>query len=522
MIKKLLLSLILLQICFQVNASHAVGGNFVITQTGANTFTIKLRYYRDCNSASTITTPVAVGIYIKTTNAQQQVVNMNNPVVSIINLGDNCYTPAGVCVEEQVFTANNIFIPNNPNGYYLQTQLYARNNIILNLNAPGSTGMSIYAEIPDPAIAGMNSSPDFGPYPTNGYFCANNEKNLDFSITDADGDSLVYSLVEPLNSTANGTAPAPYTTVNWQAPYSFTNIVGGNPPMVCDPVTGVVTASPTAIGTFVFALKVEEYRNGIKIGEVRGDIQILSLNCSFDDFPEILPNDVEISVVGDGCFDIVMLDPDQVDSVAIIVSSPTFDDQTAYLTLPPIYQTTPDTTYLFSYTDALGNPNSVVLPEAIYENSVYSGIGGVGLRYCRNVTCDDIYVEDPFEIYVEAHSLGCSGEEYILNDTILFRVVPPVAGPTLIPNVFTPNADGKNDKFLLYGNGNICTDSIEIQIFDRWGNLVLETSDPYFEWDGTNNNGGEVSEGTYYVILKGIFGDVDITRNYPLTLLRDY
>jgi gliding motility-associated-like protein len=51
-----------------------------------------------------------------------------------------------------------------------------------------------------------------------------------------------------------------------------------------------------------------------------------------------------------------------------------------------------------------------------------------------------------------------------------------------VPTGFTPNGDGKNDVFraMLYGNVR----SFEFSIFNRWGQLVFRTNDPYKGWDG--------------------------------------
>ena len=55
--------------------------------------------------------------------------------------------------------------------------------------------------------------------------------------------------------------------------------------------------------------------------------------------------------------------------------------------------------------------------------------------------------------------------------------------PIFIPNVFSPNADGNNDRFIVYPESGV--DDIEsIQIFDRWGNLVFDASNNV-GWDGT-------------------------------------
>jgi gliding motility-associated-like protein len=51
-----------------------------------------------------------------------------------------------------------------------------------------------------------------------------------------------------------------------------------------------------------------------------------------------------------------------------------------------------------------------------------------------------------------------------------------------IPNVFTPNEDGKNDEFTVYGTGFT---KIEISVFDRWGSKLYTTTDITKGWDGT-------------------------------------
>jgi gliding motility-associated-like protein len=63
------------------------------------------------------------------------------------------------------------------------------------------------------------------------------------------------------------------------------------------------------------------------------------------------------------------------------------------------------------------------------------------------------------------------------------------------PNVFTPNGDGKNEKFVIGGlekyPGSV------IYIYNRWGGMVYQSKDYRNNWDGSNLN-----EGTYYYILE--------------------
>ena len=76
-----------------------------------------------------------------------------------------------------------------------------------------------------------------------------------------------------------------------------------------------------------------------------------------------------------------------------------------------------------------------------------------------------------------------------------------------LPNVFTPNSDDKNSVFSAY-NRNNAVKKINLKIFDRWGILVYESTDPNFKWDGKIKNSGKlVTTGIYYYIC-----DVDEPR----------
>jgi len=63
-----------------------------------------------------------------------------------------------------------------------------------------------------------------------------------------------------------------------------------------------------------------------------------------------------------------------------------------------------------------------------------------------------------------------------------------------VPNAFTPNADGINDEFKVYGEG---VSSIEFKIFSRWGQMVFETKDINEGWNGKIN--GKLAPAGVYV-----------------------
>jgi gliding motility-associated-like protein len=69
-----------------------------------------------------------------------------------------------------------------------------------------------------------------------------------------------------------------------------------------------------------------------------------------------------------------------------------------------------------------------------------------------------------------------------------------------LPNVFTPNNDGANDLYTPILPIRFI-DGVDMKIFNRWGALVFETSDPMLNWDGTSSvTGSTLEEGVYYYV----------------------
>lgn len=67
-----------------------------------------------------------------------------------------------------------------------------------------------------------------------------------------------------------------------------------------------------------------------------------------------------------------------------------------------------------------------------------------------------------------------------------------------LPNAFTPNGDGSNDLFIPFPYRFV--ERVDMKIFNRWGQLVFETTDPDIQWDGTNLNGKPLADGVYHYI----------------------
>jgi gliding motility-associated-like protein len=104
------------------------------------------------------------------------------------------------------------------------------------------------------------------------------------------------------------------------------------------------------------------------------------------------------------------------------------------------------------------------------------------------------------------------------NDSVLITVNPDYG--LFIPNAFTPNGDGNNDFFEMFGNKQ-AIQYWNIKVFDRWGELVFESNDLNFKWDGSYR--GKMLNPTVLVYTaKAVFLD-GYTRNDlkgSLTLIR--
>ncbi|HBG70532.1 MAG TPA: hypothetical protein DDX57_07085 [Bacteroidales bacterium] len=90
-------------------------------------------------------------------------------------------------------------------------------------------------------------------------------------------------------------------------------------------------------------------------------------------------------------------------------------------------------------------------------------------------------------ILLVTNQYGCTS-----TDTVIV-MVDGDCGSIYVPNAFSPNNDQKNDVF---GVMNRCLETLNLKVYNQWGNLVYETSDPNGRWDG--NFDGTMSESGIY------------------------
>lgn len=306
-----ILFLLLLLAVLPAQASHIVGGEFELIHISGNTYRLNLiLYFDELNGLQGAKDPFAdVRIFRKRDNA----IMFNSIRLSQFSISNVNYTQPE-CSKGEIVTskivysniitlADNVF--NDPEGYYISWERCCRNYQIANIYSENpafsnrNAGQTFYLEFPPVVKNGqpfINSSPRLFP-PLNDYACPNKKYYVDFAGTDDDGDSLVYSIVTPLNTHTPDALPpggfprpGPYPDVLWRPGYSLDRITGGSPDLkISDDGFLTVTPPQTGIALYVFAVKCEEFRDGVKIGEVRRDFQMLVVDaCPVAEPPQIV------------------------------------------------------------------------------------------------------------------------------------------------------------------------------------------------------------------------------------------
>lgn len=79
-----------------------------------------------------------------------------------------------------------------------------------------------------------------------------------------------------------------------------------------------------------------------------------------------------------------------------------------------------------------------------------------------------------------------------------------------VPNVFTPNGDHKNDEFRVAYRS---LREFHCWVYNRWGKLVYDWTDPSKGWDGTIN-GRPAAEGAYFYVIRAMGTDAPKNAKY--------
>lgn len=557
---------------YTASATHIVGGELNYKYLGGNNYEIRLTVYRDCYvGVPPFDNPAFVGIFDSNNNLLQ---TLQMPFRGLDTLppaiNDPCtIPPLDFCYEVTTYI-DTVNLPPRAGGYQISYQRCCRNQNILNIVNPECVGATYYATIPGPEVVAVNSNPVFKLWPPP-FICVNKPWVFDHSAIDADGDSLVYELFMPYDgltapcpvvtnptpSPASSTCPnsvsscppvpvsPPFTPIVWRTPYSTANMLGGVP-MQIDPATGRVTATPNLLGYFVIGIKVKEYRNGVFLSETKRDFQLIVKPCpqvvvAAAQVPQAICETTSVSFTNNSSgssglsFNWYFGDPTtQADTSHATSPSYTYPStgsysvtMVAYIASKPQCNDTVSTVVsisnsfkaAFSFTAVPCTENQVQF-SAIVESPP-------GTQPVWNWNFGDgtsSTLQNPTHAYVNSGNFPVNLVTYIPNsvncaDTVAAQTINVLANPEIyVPNTFTPNGDGANDVFLVRGPNFAI---FYFAVYNRWGQLLFETTDPSEGWDGTfKGKSSDPGVFGYYIRAKCSENSEEIFKKGNVTLIR--
>jgi gliding motility-associated-like protein len=170
------------------------------------------------------------------------------------------------------------------------------------------------------------------------------------------------------------------------------------------------------------------------------------------------------------------------------------------------------------------------LPDIIAGNDTLIGIGGEVTLWaestgdvtfswipdvdeCIEDDCSEVYdVPDQATVYVAIATdpIGCANSDTVLVDINGYMEI-------FVPNIFSPNGDGQNDLLEIKGPRLF---NYYIQIYDRWGKVVFESTEQKEYWDG-KLNGSDLAPQTFVYMLSGesVLGE-KITQEGNVTIIK--
>lgn len=253
-------------------ASHIMGSDISFHCIGGNQYQVVVTLYRDCSG---ISAPTSIPVDVTSTCGTQTITCTANPQTSGIEVSQLCPTALSTCQGGslpgvQVYVYEGTVTVQPGCGLYTFSYDDCCRNQSNNIVSATSQGFMVRATLNSNLVTCENA-PTFTSLPVP-YFCVGQPVNYSHGSLDVDGDSLVYSLIPPIDD-LGGNIP-------YNAPYTFTSPMPTNGGFGFDPQTGQMTFTASQVGVYVVDVLVSEYRNGQLIGSTMRDIQIVIINCS--------------------------------------------------------------------------------------------------------------------------------------------------------------------------------------------------------------------------------------------------
>lgn len=333
MLKKLIIILTIVLQGFASEATHMIGGymsyDFInVLPTGKLRYRVTYHIFRDCIGNVQLSPNLTLAVYYN--SGQRALAFAQNVALRIKSLvqppgtTDCPFYRDRVCIEYGVYEAF-VDLDESTTGYRLLYQECCRNvqtNLINSGSGEPNQGQVYTAEIP-PTVY-RNSSPRFAGVPSP-FMCTFDTTDFLFNAYDKDGDVLSYKFVRPFKGSSSLTNVVPdppqnfpnaIEGVQYSGGYNETNPFGIQGYNNINPVTGMTSFMSPNAGSYVVGVEVTETRNGVVLGSIRMDLQILVYQCPPNKKPNISnasdanKTSYEITAGETLCFDVTGFDAD--------------------------------------------------------------------------------------------------------------------------------------------------------------------------------------------------------------------
>jgi gliding motility-associated-like protein len=465
-------------------ASHLVGGFLTYRWLGSNgtntQYRVTLFVYRDCTRDGTadevpFDDDIDLCVYSgdKKLYTTYKIKLLNRKKVQPVG-NTNCPEVASACLEQGVYETT-VSLPNSSTGYHLKWERCCRNtqNNLEDQFGQAYQGQTYYGFIPPTSI--KNSSPYFQDIPVP-FICKDDTTTIRNRAVDPDGDSLSYKLVTPwqgadANDPTLKSCPNPmsnFPVVEFRNGYSAAKPFGNTGIASIDAFNGLTTYLSRIAGRFAIAIEVTEWRNGVAISSVRLDLQILVINCSPNNKPDLsYEGGSKIWEIQPGekkCWDVTASD---------------LADDNQIITLR-------------AFGDILTGSTTFTGTKATLSPATNANKKKVTSTFCWQPDCD-VNTNDTFRVTFEAYDDGCPSK--FINENALIKVKPPVFNE-IISGVRNVCQNAQNVTYLAdkrnYSNtlkwsvqgGTITGSDTANSILVNWGNgkvgrILLQLTSPF-------------------------------------------
>ncbi len=298
-------------------AKHIMGGDLKMQHLGKRgTYHFSLSVFIDniASSASSYETSLNLMIYDRMTGKFIEDIAMQlTKTRDLVYDNPSCQKRFSFSATEMLyegdFTFNDSY--NAEKGYVILWDRCCRNTITRNIsftvtnNIGSMFSIEVKAFFDKKGKEFINSTPDFGS-PNGSFLCVKDAMALNMQAYDKDGDELRYSLTTPVRGYTSSIFTTPQDTtvmnfdnlplVQWASGFSATSPIPSSVPITINSRTGLVEGKVSEVGVFVYAVMVEEFRNGERISISKREFQIATVDCSLDSPPTPIITEKDIAI----------------------------------------------------------------------------------------------------------------------------------------------------------------------------------------------------------------------------------